>query len=538
MGSEASSGTLSDPYAGELEYQDLQGQLGNDVTFTDDDVKTALNLSIGDTVISLPLSFPEETFTFPEEPFTFPEEPFTNPATYSYEETISCLQRGIDQFWDDDMASGQINAGTNMYDLPEVQIPPQEQNPPQPENPPQEQNPPQERNPPQAQNPPQPEKHPRVQNPPQEQERNPPQAQNPPQAPSATPDVKPIPQARARGAKRGDPGPSPRAAKRPANRDDQPATKKVKSGESSLPRAAKPTTRRNRQPATKGENSEKPRKLRKLLPKPPPPEPIQPYYISPMAPVPCQQEFQANRGIAYSVDNPALYGANRQPASHCNETVSPGIQGLYNGSSRTRVGMDPGGAAFSDSVSIHRSSYMVPQSQRTMRSTLPTPASSPGMIPNPMSPQQQQLANGMTMRSALPTSTSSPGIIPNPMSPRHQQHQQHQQLANGMTMGSTLLSPVSSPGQIPMTTKNLPHLNRSMQDPQVGWFPATTSEVTTNPLPWSQQHSYNPFFGGPQSMRQPAVPTGMGVQVEWTPPVNLSPPELGHQYTGLHPTTR
>ncbi|KAF5988128.1 hypothetical protein FBULB1_1596 [Fusarium bulbicola] len=412
MGSEASSGTLSDPYAGELEYQDLQGQSGNDVTFIDDDVKTALNVSIGDTVISLPLFFPEETFT--------------NPATYSYEETISCLQRG------------------------------------------------------------------------------PPQEQNPPQAPSATPDVKPIPQARARGVKRGNPGPSSQAAKRPADRDDQPATKKVKSGESSLPRAAKRTARRNRQPTTEEENSEKPRKLRELLPKPPPPEPIQPYYVSPMATVPYRQEFQANRGIAYSVDNPALYGANRQPASHCNGTVSPGIQGLYNGSSRTRVGMDPGGVTFSDNASIHRSSYMVPESQRTMRSTLPTPASSPGMIPNPMSPQ----------------------------------HQQHQQLANGMTMGSTLLSPVFTPGQIPMTTKNLPHLNRSMQDPQVGWFPAMTSEVTTNPLPWSQQHSYNPFFGGPQSMRQPAVPTGMGIGGEWTPPVNPSPPELGHQYTGLHPTTR
>ncbi|KAF4496698.1 hypothetical protein FAGAP_7140 [Fusarium agapanthi] len=421
------------------EPQDLQGQSGNDVAFIDDDDdKTALNISIGDAHIRLPL-FPEQ-------------ETFTNPATYSYEETLSCLQRGIDLFWDDDMAARQINAGTDMHDSP--------------------------------------------------QEQNPPQGQNPPQAPSATPDVKPIPQARARGVKRRDLGTSSRAAKRPADRDGQPATKKVKSGESPLPRAAKRPTRRNRQPATEEENSEKPRTLKKLLPKPRLPEPIQPCSISPMAPVPYQQEFQANRGFAYCVDNPALYGANRQPASYCNGTVSTGIQGLYYGSSRTRMGMDPGGVAFSDNASIHRSSYMVPQSQRTMRSTLPTPTSSPGMIPNPMSPQQQQLANGMTM-------------------------------------GSTLPSPVSTPGQIPIATENLlPHLNRSMQDSQVGWFPAMTAEVTTNPLPWSTQHSYNPFFGGLQSMRQPAMPTGMGIRGEWTPPVNPSQPEPGHQFTGLHPTMR
>ncbi|KAF4433146.1 hypothetical protein FACUT_8183 [Fusarium acutatum] len=421
MESQAASGTPPVASMSELESQDLQGQSGNDVAFIDDYDKTALDFSIGDDFTALPL---------------LPQETFTNPPTYSREETIRGLQQGIDQYWADEMAAQQINAGTNMQNSPQVQNPSQKQNPPQ--------------------------------------------GQNTPQAPSATPDAKPIPQARARGVKRTrEPEPSSRAAKRPADRNGQPATRKVK--------------------------SEKPRHLPTLRPKPrepAQPQPIQPLSILPMAPVPHQQEFQANRRIGYGVDNTAWIAANRQPALHYNGAVSPGIQGLYYDSWRTRMGMDPRGVAFSDNASIHKPSPMVPQMQRMTRSILPTPMSSPGMISNPMPPQQQ--------------------------------------LANEMAMGSMLPSPVSPPGQIPIATENLlPHLNLSMQHSRVDRFPAMTAEVTTNPLSWSTQHSYDPFFGDIQSMLQPTMPRmPMKVRAEWISSVNASQSELGHHFTGLNPTTR
>ncbi|KAF5965745.1 hypothetical protein FCOIX_12822 [Fusarium coicis] len=218
-------------------------------------------------------------------------------------------------------------------------------------------------------------------------------------APSAVPNVKPVPQAKTRGIKRArEPEPSPQAAKRPTKRNRQPATKEVG-----------------------------PRKLRKLLPKPPPTQPIQPYSISPMAPLPHQQRFQVDGRIGNYV-NPALYAANHQhqPVSHRNGMVGPGIQGPCYGSWQTPMGMDPRGVAFPGNASIHRSSYMVPQMQRVTGSVLPTPMSSPGMVQYPVAPQQQ--------------------------------------LAKEVVTGSMLLSPVPPAGQIPIATENLSQLDRSMQD--------------------------------------------------------------------------
>ncbi|CVK88219.1 uncharacterized protein FMAN_05056 [Fusarium mangiferae] len=228
MESEAALGTLPAASIGELESQDLRDQLSNDVirSFGVEN-GNALHISIDDHPITLPLFSPEEIFT--------------NPSTYSREETIDCLQRGIGQFWADDLAAQQMDAGTNM------------------QNPPQEQN--------------------------SSQEQSPPQEQSSPHAPSATPEVKPIPQAKARGVKR--------------TRASEPES-----------RAAKRPGRRKRQPATKEAKSEEPRRLRKLLPKPPQPKLDQPCAFSPMAHVPHQQEFQANGRSAYGMGAPALVAAN------------------------------------------------------------------------------------------------------------------------------------------------------------------------------------------------------------------------------------
>ncbi|KAF5652630.1 hypothetical protein F25303_3076 [Fusarium sp. NRRL 25303] len=248
MESEAAPGTLPATSIGEIESPDLQDQLSNDVVRSFGvENGNALHISIDYHPISLPLFSPEEIFT--------------NPSTYSREETIDCIQRGIDQFWADD--AQQMNASTNM--------------------------------------------------------------QNPPHVPSATPEVKPIPQAKARGAKR----------------------TRASEAES---RAAKRPTRRKRQPATKEAESKEPRRLRKLLPKPPQPP---------------------------------------QPASHCNGTVIPGIQRPYCGSWQTQMGIDPRGVASSGNASVYRPSPMPLQQQGTTRSMLPTPVPSLGHIPYPMAPQQQ-----------------------------------------------------------------------------------------------------------------------------------------------------
>ncbi|KAG5773937.1 hypothetical protein H9Q72_000463 [Fusarium xylarioides] len=314
-------------------------------------------------------------------------------------------------------------------------------------------------------------------------------------APSAAPNVKPVPQSKTRGVKRGrESEPSPRPTKRPADRNGQPATKKY----------------------------------RRLLPKPTLLGPIQPYSVSPMAPLPHPQQFQANEQFGYSVGNSAWTATMPQPASHGNGTVSPGMQGPYYGSWQTRMVMDPGGVAFSGNASIHRSSYMVPQMQRMTGSVLPTPMSSPSMILNPMPLQQQRMTT-----SVLPTPMSSPGMILNPMPPQ-------QELANEMTMGSRRPSPVSPPGQIPIAPENLvPHRNLSMLNSGVGGLPAMTAEGTTNPMSWGPQYSHNPFFEDLQSMSQPAMPRmPMEVRPGWTQPVNASQSDLRHNLPGPNPTTR
>ncbi|RKL43198.1 hypothetical protein BFJ72_g4611 [Fusarium proliferatum] len=197
MESEAALGPLPAASIGEIESQGLQDQSSNDVVRSFGvENGNALHISKDDHPITLPLSSPEEIFT--------------NPSTYSREETIDCIQRGVGQFWADDLAAQQMNAGTNM------QNPPQEQNSSQEQSPPQEQSSPQE--------------------------------QNSPHAPSATPEIKPIPQAKeARGVKR------------------------TRASEPDESRAAKRPTRRKRQPATKKAKSKEPRRFPKLLPKPPQP---------------------------------------------------------------------------------------------------------------------------------------------------------------------------------------------------------------------------------------------------------------------------
>ncbi|KLP20485.1 uncharacterized protein LW94_5459 [Fusarium fujikuroi] len=280
MESEAALGTLPATSIGEIESLDLQDQSSNDVVRSFGvENGNALHISIDDHPITLPLFSPEEIFT--------------NPSTYSREETIDCLQQGIGQFWADDLAAQQTNAGTNMQ--------------------------------------------------------NPPQEQNPPHAPSATPELKPIPQAKARGVKRARARKtSHRAAKRPAE---------VKPEEPS--------------------KAKRPRYVR----------------IAPKPSVPYQpQALPAVRGLGQQY--------NRQlqlaPLGTIPEGPSPMLPQQH-----APVGINAGNIPSPHNGNMPRSSSLPPQQQVWMGTNprdIPLPHNRNITWPAPM-PPPQQLANGMTMGS-------------------------------------------------------------------------------------------------------------------------------------------
>ncbi|KAF5709765.1 PH domain-containing protein [Fusarium mundagurra] len=343
MGSETSSGTLPDPSTDELEFRDLQGQAtDNDVVFNEeDDDNTALNVCIDNVPIRLPL---------------FPQETFTNPPTYSREETISGIQRGCDSFWNDVQANGSI----------------------QPENPVTEAPPPTNVSP---------TVHSR------QQTKSPTETASVPQsspAPSAAPNVKPVPQAKTRGVKRArEPEPSPQATKRPADENGQPATKKVKSGESPEPRAAKQPTKRNRQPATKEVKPAKPRRYVAILPKPPPLERPMIYQQQslPVNMLPSRVGFQyVNAPVSFA----ATGGAVRNLGQQHNRHVQP-----------AQMGLSPHSIPSPHNGNILWSSPVLPQQQARM-------GISPPGIPLPHSGSTTWSSPGPSVGSWEEVSANSP----------------------------------------------------------------------------------------------------------------------------------
>ncbi|KAM5515286.1 High-affinity nickel transport protein nic1 [Fusarium oxysporum f. sp. phaseoli] len=308
-----------------------------------------------------------------------------------------------------------------------------------------------------------------------------------PPAPSAKPNVKPIPQARARGVKRTrEPKPSPRAAKRPADRNGngQPATKKVKPEESDEAKAKPPRYRP----------------------------------ITPRIPVPYQQQafrfHMPSRADFQCLNDPAWLAAHPDAASIWNELLTNHRRDQYYASQQARMGIDPRGIASSHNGNIPWSSPMLPQQQARV-----------GM--NPRGIASSHNAN-------IPWSA--------PMLPQ-------QQLANETTMGSSPPSPMSSPGQLPTATEDpLPHLNipmrpgRQVQNSCIDGDPLTTG-VTTNhpslgnlqslrhpamyPLNVPGASGYNHASGNHQTGPRPASSQpNMSAQYSFGPPSGAGLPQF------------
>ncbi|KAJ4065329.1 hypothetical protein NW753_003764 [Fusarium oxysporum] len=308
-----------------------------------------------------------------------------------------------------------------------------------------------------------------------------------PPAPSAKPNVKPIPQARARGVKRTrEPKPSPRAAKRPADRNGngQPATKKVKPEESDEAKAKPPRYRP----------------------------------ITPRIPVPYQQQafrfHMPSRADFQCLNDPAWLAAHPDAASIWNELLANHRRDQYYASQQARMGIDPRGIASSHNGNIPWSSPMLPQQQARV-----------GM--NPRGIASSHNAN-------IPWSA--------PMLPQ-------QQLANETTMGSSPPSPMSSPGQLPTATEDpLPHLNipmrpgRQVQNSCIDGDPLTTG-VTTNhpslgnlqslrhpamyPLNVPGASGYNHASGNHQTGPRPASSQpNMSAQYSFGPPSGAGLPQF------------
>ncbi|KAH7229730.1 high-affinity nickel-transport protein-domain-containing protein [Fusarium oxysporum] len=273
-----------------------------------------------------------------------------------------------------------------------------------------------------------------------------------PSAPSAKPNVKPIPQARARGVKRTrEHKPSPRAAKRPADRNGngQPATKKVKPEESNEAKAKPPRYRP----------------------------------ITPRIPVPYQQRafrfHMPSRADFQCLNDPAWLAAHPQAASIWNELLANHRRDQYCASQQARMGIDPRGIASSHSGNIPWSSPMLPQ---------------------------QQLANEMTMGSSPPSPMSSPGQLPTatedplphlniPMRPGRQEQNScidGDPLTTGVTTNHPSLGNLQSlrhPAMYPLNVPGASGYNHTSGNHQTGPRPASSQPNM------SAQYSFGPPSG-------------------------------------------
>ncbi|KAI7765329.1 hypothetical protein LZL87_009858 [Fusarium oxysporum] len=397
------------------ESQDPKGQSSNDVAFIDDDDKTGLNVSIGDALIAMPL---------------FPQETFTNPPTYSREETERCLQQAVDLFWADDQTNGTIKPESTVTEAPTpTNVAPTVHNRQQAKTP-------------------------------TATDGSVPKS---PPALSAEPNAKPIPQARARGAKRTrEPKPSPRAAKRPADRNGngQPATKKVKPEESMEAKA-------------------KPPRYRPITPKIPVPYQQQAFRFN----MPSRADFQC-------LNDPAWLAAHPEAASIWNELLANHRRDHSYASQQARMGIDPRGIASSHNGNIPWSSPMLPQQQlaneMTMGSSPPSPMSSPGEIPTatedplphlniPMRPGRQ-VQNSCIDRDPLTT-----GVTTN-----------HPSLGNLQSLRHPATYPLNVPGAFGYN-----HASGNLQ---------TRPRSTSSQPNMSAQYSFGPLSGaGLSQFRTPTA---------------------------------